>query len=122
MSTTPPAEKKTKNVVQSKQFFGELDTTRSDTSKMVAFYNGYAKEYNECLHDSGYTDTTDYCSMLLKKEYGKFVHVFLLLDLTLKPVLLQGVSLIIFAIRIKNTYQKCVTKQFLCKTKQFRVY
>lgn len=67
-------EETTKDIVQSEQFFGELDTTRSDTSKMVAFYNGYAKEYNECLHDSGYTDTTDYCSMLLKQLLGKCVH------------------------------------------------
>ena len=43
---------------------------------MVAFYNGYAKEYNECLHDSGYTDTTDYCGMLLKQLLGKCEHKF----------------------------------------------
>ena len=59
------------DIIQSKEFFGELDTNRSGAAEVVAFYNKYATQYNECLSDSGYTDTTDYCSLLLKQELGK---------------------------------------------------
>jgi len=47
-------------------FFAGLDSTRDDIDKVVTYYNDTADGYNELLHNSGYTNTTDYCSDLLK--------------------------------------------------------
>jgi len=54
------------------QFFDRLETCRKDNDKVVEFYDDVAKGYNDLLHDSGYTDTTNYCSDLLKEKLGKF--------------------------------------------------
>ena len=54
----------------SSSFFGGLDETRSDIDKVVQYYDHHAKNYNACLHNSRYTETTDYCADLLKKNFG----------------------------------------------------
>ena len=56
------------------EFFDRLKTCRHDNEKVVGFYNDVAKGYNDLLHDSGYTDLTNYCSDLLKEKLGKFEH------------------------------------------------
>ncbi|XP_066921757.1 methyltransferase-like protein 27 [Clytia hemisphaerica] len=54
----------------SSSFFGGLDKTRNDIDKVVEYYDHHANNYNACLHNSRYTETTDYCADLLKRTLG----------------------------------------------------